>query len=425
MQMDKQWKNDFTFIFSGGQSHRHGVGLIMNNSIAKSLSGFWPVSDRIIIAKLISKPFNIFLIQVYAPTQEHEDEVVERFYAEVESCLQYAKSDDIVCIMGDFNARVGSGELGKAVGKYGLGSRDERGERLIQFCLKNNLTVTNTWFNHHPRRLYTWIKPGDTGRSQIDFILMKQRFRNTVKNVKTYPGADIYSDHNPVIMKIAIKLKIPAKKKSQRKSMFDLEMLQSERTQIEYNIEIANRFEVFNENEPVQSIVNEEVVVESKWQELKDCINSSLKAVLPKLIKTKSSVWMTDEILNMMEKRKKAAHSDRSEYKRLHRKITGACRKAQDEWLKKQCKEIEQLEKDFEVKKMHKKVREMTGNSKKRMDAYGIKMEMFYSIKRTFWKDGLNMWKSYMKMKEERFQRLSQMLVRKLCKRRLRKQSKG
>ena len=169
-------------------------------------------------------------------------------------------------------------------------------------------------------------------------------------------------------MKIAIKLKIPAKKKSQRKSMFDLEMLKSERTKIEYNIEIANRFEVFNENEPVQSIVNEEVVVESKWQELKDCINSSLKAVLPKLIKTKSSVWMTDKILNMMEKRKKAAHSDRSEYKRLHRKITGACRKAQDEWLKKQCKEIEQLEKDFEVKKMHKKVREMTGNSNKKED---------------------------------------------------------
>ena len=124
-------KDDFTFIFSGGQSHRHGVGLIMKNSIAKSLSGFWPVSDRIIIAKLISKPFNIFLIQVYAPAQEHEDEVVERFYADVESCLQYAKSDDMVCIMGDFNARVGSGELGKAVGKYGLGSRDERGERLI------------------------------------------------------------------------------------------------------------------------------------------------------------------------------------------------------------------------------------------------------------------------------------------------------
>jgi hypothetical protein len=106
--------------------------------------------------------------------------------------------------------------------------------------------------------------------------------------------------------------------------------------------------------------------VESKWQELKDCINTSLQSTLPKSKKTKSSSWMTDEILNMMEERKKAALSDKSEYRRLHRRITGACRKAKDVWLKTQCNEIVRLEKNYEVKKMHMKIREMTGSSRKR-----------------------------------------------------------
>jgi hypothetical protein len=63
----------------------------------------------------------------------------------------------------------------------------------IDFCERNGLIVTNTWFKKPKRRLYTWKAPGDWSRHQLDYILVKLRFRNSVKDVKTLPGADIDS----------------------------------------------------------------------------------------------------------------------------------------------------------------------------------------------------------------------------------------
>lgn len=93
------------------------------------------------------------------------------------------------------------------MGKYGLGEKNERGERLIQSCQQNKLTITNTWLQHHPQKLYTWKSPGDIIRNQIDYIMTNKRFRNSVRQVKTYPGADLNSDHNPVVMRVKVKLK--------------------------------------------------------------------------------------------------------------------------------------------------------------------------------------------------------------------------
>ena len=67
--------------------------------------------------------------------------------------------------------------------------------------------VTNTWFQHPYRRRYTWKKPGDTGRCQIDYILVKQRYSNSIKNSCSYPGADCNSDHNLVAVRVRIQLK--------------------------------------------------------------------------------------------------------------------------------------------------------------------------------------------------------------------------
>ena len=95
--------------------------------------------------------------------------------------------------MGDWNAIVGEGKEDKNIGHYGLGWRNDRGEKLVEFCKRRKLYVANTW-----RRRYTWKSPGDRGRFQIDYILIKNRFG---------PGADIFSDHILVVAKINIKLK--------------------------------------------------------------------------------------------------------------------------------------------------------------------------------------------------------------------------
>ena len=92
------------------------------------------------------------------------------FYEEIEKALEYAKSDDVSCVMGDLNAKVGSEPFESIVGKYDLGEKNDRGERLIELCQLNNLTIANTLFQHPYRRLYTWKSPGDIVRNQIDYI---------------------------------------------------------------------------------------------------------------------------------------------------------------------------------------------------------------------------------------------------------------
>jgi hypothetical protein len=78
---------------------------------------------------------------------------------------------------------------------------------LIDFCERNGLVITNTWFKKPKRRLYTWKSPGNRNRYQLDYVLVKQRFRNSVKDVQTMPGADIDSDHNLLVATICTSLK--------------------------------------------------------------------------------------------------------------------------------------------------------------------------------------------------------------------------
>ena len=200
-------QENHTMTYSGGENHRNGEGIVMKNSVAKSMLGFWAISDRVIMMKLEAKPFNINVMQVYAPTKVHDGEEIEKFHQEIQNGIKYAKSDEVICIMGDLNANVGEERYQNILGMRGLGRRNERGERLIQFCLENKLFIANTWFQQPVRKLYTWKSPGDISINQIDCILFNERFRNCIKQAKTYPGADMNSDHNPVVVKINMKLK--------------------------------------------------------------------------------------------------------------------------------------------------------------------------------------------------------------------------
>ena len=101
------------------------------------------------------KPFNITVIQVYAPTSNAEEAEVERFYEDLQDLLELTPKKDVLF----WNAKVGSQETPGVTGKFGLGVRNEAGKRLIEFCQENALVIANTLFQHHKRRLYTWTSP--------------------------------------------------------------------------------------------------------------------------------------------------------------------------------------------------------------------------------------------------------------------------
>ena len=100
------------------------------------------------------KPFNIMVIHTYAPTSNTEAEV-ESFYEDLQDLLEVTPQKNVLFIIGDWNAKVGSQETPGLTGKFGLGIWNEAGQRLIEFCQENALVIANTLFQQHRRRLYT------------------------------------------------------------------------------------------------------------------------------------------------------------------------------------------------------------------------------------------------------------------------------
>ena len=191
------------------RSSMSGVAFYLPKKTEKALLGYNPVNDRIITIRIRAKPTNITCIQIYAPTSTADDDVIT-FYDTLQQTVDEVNRRDMVVLMGDFNAKVGScqnEEENGNIGKYGLGERNGRGDRLIEFIIENELMITNNFFKQHKRRLYTWTTPDGRNRNKIDFILIPKRWRTSVFNAKTLPGADCGSDHELLSAKIAIKLR--------------------------------------------------------------------------------------------------------------------------------------------------------------------------------------------------------------------------
>ena len=117
------------------------------------------------------KPFSITVIQVYAPTSNAEEAQVERFYEDLQDLSELTLKKDVLFIIGDWNAKVGSQETPGVTGKFGLGMRNQAGQRLIEFCQENALVITNILFQQHKRRLYTWTSTDGQHQNQIEYTI--------------------------------------------------------------------------------------------------------------------------------------------------------------------------------------------------------------------------------------------------------------
>ena len=132
-------------------------------------------NDKMISVHFQGKPFNIMAIQAYALTSNAEEAEVEQFYEDLQDLLEVIPKKDVLFIIGDWNAKVGSQETPGVTGKFGLGVWNEAGQRLIEFCQENALVIANTHIQQHKRRLYTRTSPDGQHQNQTDFILCSQR----------------------------------------------------------------------------------------------------------------------------------------------------------------------------------------------------------------------------------------------------------
>ena len=154
--MGKFNSDDHCIYYCGQESLRKNeVALIVNKRVQNAVLGCKLKNNKMVYVHFQSKPFNIIVIQVHAPTSNAEEAEVERFYEDLQDLLELTPKKDVLFIIGDWNAKVGSQEMPGVTGKFGLRVQNEAGKRLTEFCQENTLVIANTLFQQHKRRLYT------------------------------------------------------------------------------------------------------------------------------------------------------------------------------------------------------------------------------------------------------------------------------
>ena len=138
--------------------------------------------------------------------------------------LELTPKKDVLFIIGDWNAKVGSQEIPGVTGKFGFGVQNEAGKRLTEFCQENTLVIENTLFQQLQRKLYTWTSPDGQQWNETYYILCSQRWRSSTQSARTRQGADCGSDHELLIAKFRFKLKKVGK--TTRPFQYDLNPLQ-------------------------------------------------------------------------------------------------------------------------------------------------------------------------------------------------------
>ena len=142
--------DDHCIYYCGQESlRRNGVALIVSKRIQNAVLGCNLKNNRMISVHFQGKPFNITVIQVYAPNTNAEEAEVERFYEDLQDLLELTLKKDILFIIGDWNAQVGSQKISGITGKFGLGVQNEPAQRLTEFCQENTLVIANTLFQQN------------------------------------------------------------------------------------------------------------------------------------------------------------------------------------------------------------------------------------------------------------------------------------
>jgi hypothetical protein len=289
-----------TLIYSGlpneNDDHRDGVGIMLSRKATKSLIEWKPVSERIISARFAFKFQNVSVVQCYAPTNPTDRERKDEYYELLQSVLDKIPRRDILIVMGDMNAKVGSNNSGREriMGKHGVGEINENGELFLDFCGMNDLVIGGTVFPHKNIHKTTWTSPDQETKNQIDHIAISRRWRRTLEDTKAKNGADVGSDHALLVGKLRVKI-AAQKQRSQRNRRFNVEKLKQNETREEFSIALSNRFQALEGLDDAS--------IEGKWKQVKECYTKVCEETLG-FKKKQQKAWLSVDTWNLVEERK-------------------------------------------------------------------------------------------------------------------------
>ena len=307
---------EYTIIHSGIASRNktrsaHGVAICLNKQATnawKNIGAVWePVSERIIMVRLQGAPVNITVLAVYAPVNSNGQTTAtitsDNFYIDLQRTINTVPTNDLLLIMGDFNARVGLQQnytSNNVVGPHTTGHINENGQRLLDFCSTNNLLISNTFFQHKCVHQTTWMHPGNKQWHTLDYTLVNRKFRSSVEDVRVHRTAagSIGTDHHLLRTKLKFHLRSRKKRPRNHRIRLNRKKMRNENLMKAFQDEITNRPVT---TEPTNTTVNE------KYSDFVAYVNNASE----KFFKSnndgrKQKEWVTDEIMEIVDKKAQA-----------------------------------------------------------------------------------------------------------------------
>ena len=312
--------NGCTFIYSGLPSQSLlnsacGAAVCLSPEATRawkdSGTQWEAVSLRIVTVHIECRPIPITIIAVYAPINpsnglKTDIEACDKFYKTLQAIIDKTQKNDMVVIMGDFNARVGVEQTNTTegtLGKHAIDKQNQNGRRLVDFCLFNNFIITTTFFPHKAIHQGTWMHPKTKQWHMLDYVLVNRKFRTSIQDVRVHRGATdgIATDHHLLRAKVRLHLKCRPKNMREGQLRLDHLKLTDDSLISAFKIEIKRHRQVLRRE-------NENLSVNEKFRKFASCVREHGKQYFGNNnnFKNTHKEWFTPELKEIVDQKAKA-----------------------------------------------------------------------------------------------------------------------
>ena len=247
-----------TMLWSGRSDNKRmeGVALALDPSASRALISWCPISERLLTVTFKHRHGRLQVIVCYAPTNRHIDANKDQFYNTLTDLIASFARHDIVVVLGDLNATLGSDRRGyeSVLGPHSSRSRNDNGERHLDLCALHRLKISGSWFRRR-NMIWTWISNDVRTKKELDYIIVSARW-NIVQNCRVYRSADCgnNTDHRLVAATCSLRLKRCSLQDTS--PPFAVEKQLYPTTQRTFVLKLHNRFALLSESDESASSIN-------------------------------------------------------------------------------------------------------------------------------------------------------------------------
>lgn len=346
----------YQLYFSGGTTKDRGVAVAISQQYANSVTDIKTIDDRLMTVRMKHLFGHLTVVAAYAPTDASTAADKKDFYDRLYATTSQIDQHDWLIVAGDLNADVGTDNYGweNTMGRYGRGTRNDNGERLLEYCAFNNLRLTNTCFRHKYIHDYTFYSNDHRTKKLIDHVMVRRRMASSVMDSRVYRTTALSSDHKLVVARIRLKLRAPVTQRVIPK--LNVAKLSDPVVRQQFQLETQNRFAALMD-------MPDDADTELMWSRFHSHILGAGKATLGTKPRTKSSAKLSIRTLELIEQKRSSPNLKRGQRRHLTYLIQkGMAEDAEAVWAAK-ATNIEQAAASHNMSQVYSELKSMCGKS--------------------------------------------------------------